>query len=160
VSPAPTDVGAEVEEIVTAFEPLAAAKQVTVERALQPDLVASVDRGALRQVLLNLLDNAVRYGPPGQTVRVRTGASNGTWELVVEDQGLGIPVGERDRVFESYYRMKRDTSGATGGSGIGLAVVRGLVEQHGGTVRVQGASSGQGARFVVTLPVAGRGADR
>jgi signal transduction histidine kinase len=153
VSPAPTDIAAEVEEIVTAFEPLAAAKQVQVERALQPNLVASVDRGALRQVLLNLLDNAVRYGPPGQTVTVRTGASNGTWELVVEDQGYGIPVGERDRVFESYYRMKRDTAAATGGSGIGLAVVRGLVEQHGGTVRVQGTGKDYGARFVVALPV-------
>ena len=152
VSPAPTDIAAEVEEIVTAFEPLAAARQVRVERALQPNLVASVDRGALRQVVLNLLDNAVRYGPPGQTVTVRTGASNGSWELVVEDEGLGIPVGERERVFESYYRMKRDTAAATGGSGIGLAVVRGLVEQHGGTVRVQGTRTGTGARFVVTIP--------
>ena len=153
LSPAPTDIGAEVEEIVTTFEPLAAAKQVDVKCALQPNLVASVDRGALRQVLLNLLDNAVRYGPPGQTVTVRTAASNGTWELTVEDQGQGIPVGERDRIFESYYRMKRDTAGATGGSGIGLAVVRGLVEQHGGTVRVQGTGTGTGARFVVALPV-------
>jgi signal transduction histidine kinase len=158
VSPAPTDIGAEVEEIVTAFEPLAAAKQVRVERALQPNLVASVDRGALRQVLLNLLDNAVRYGPPGQTVSVRTGASNGTWELTVEDEGPGIPVGQRDRVFESYYRMKRDTDAATGGSGIGLAVVRGLVEQHGGTVRVQGTGKDNGARFVVALPVGGHAA--
>lgn len=156
VSPALTDIAAEVDEIVATFEPLAAAKQVRVERALQPDLVASVDRGALRQVLLNLLDNAVRYGPPGQTVTVRTGASNGTWELVVEDQGLGIPVGERERVFESYYRMKRDTAAATGGSGIGLAVVRGLVEQHGGSVRVQSTASGTGARFIVALPVGAR----
>ena len=152
VSPTPTDIAAEVDEIVTAFEPLAAAKQVRLERELQPNLVASVDRGALRQVVLNLLDNAVRYGPPGQTVTVRTGASNGTWELVVEDEGFGIPVGERDRVFESYYRMTRDTAAATGGSGIGLAVVRGLVEQHGGTVRVQGTRTGTGARFVVTIP--------
>lgn len=153
VSPAVTDIAAEVDEIVTTFEPLAAAKQVRVVRALQPNLSASVDRGALRQVLLNLLDNAVRYGPPGQTVSVRTGASNGTWELVVEDQGPGIPVGQRDRVFESYYRMPRETDAATGGSGIGLAVVRGLVEQHGGAVRVQGTGNGTGARFVVTLPM-------
>ena len=153
VAPAPTDVSAEVDEILTAFEPLATAKQVRVERELRPALVASVDRDALRQVLLNLLDNAVRYGPPGQTVTVRTASSNGSWELVVEDQGQGIPVGERERVFESYYRMKRDTASATGGSGIGLAVVRGLVEQHGGSVRVQGTGTGTGTRFVVSLPV-------
>ena len=156
VSPAPTDIATEVDEIVTAFEPLAAAKEVRVERELKPDLVASVDRDALRQVVLNLLDNAVRYGPAGQTVVVRTGASNGTWELVVEDEGPGIPVGERERVFESYYRMKRDTAAATGGSGIGLAVVRGLVEQHGGTVRVQSTARGKGARFVVAFPVGPR----
>jgi signal transduction histidine kinase len=152
VSPAPTDIAAEVNEIVAAFEPLAAAKQVRVERELQNDLVANVDRDALRQVLLNLLDNAVRYGPAGQTVKVGTAASNGTWELIVEDEGQGVPVGERERVFESYYRMKRDMASATGGSGIGLAVVRGLVEQHGGTVRIQGTRTGVGARFVVTIP--------
>jgi signal transduction histidine kinase len=155
VVPTMTDVAAEVDEIVTAFEPLARNRSVSVEANLERGLVANVDRSAMRQMLINLLDNAVRYGPDGQTVRVTTESHNGTWRLIVEDEGNGIPTSERERVFEPYYRLNRDARGETGGSGIGLAVVRGLVEKHGGRVTVADASAGSGARFSIELPVAG-----
>jgi signal transduction histidine kinase len=155
VVPTRTDVAAEIDEIVTGFEPLASVHGVRVETSLERGLVANVDRAAMRQMLLNLLDNAVRYGPDGQTVKVMTESQNGTWRLIVEDQGKGIPASERERIFEPYYRMNRDARGEKGGSGIGLAVVRGLVEKHGGRVTVGEPTTGGGARFSLELPVAG-----
>ena len=155
VVPTETDVAAEIDEIVTGFEPLASNHSVRIETNLERGLVANVDRSAMRQILLNLLDNAVRYGPDGQTVTVATESDNGTWRLIVEDQGKGIPATERERIFEPYYRLNRDARGEKGGSGIGLAVVRGLVEKHGGRVTVGDPAAGSGARFSVELPVEG-----
>jgi len=155
IVPTMTDVAAEIDEIVTGFEPLASNHSVRLETELERGLIANVDRSAMRQMLLNLLDNAVRYGPEGQTVKVTTESHNGTWRLTVEDQGKGIPTTERERIFEPYYRLNRDARGEKGGSGIGLAVVRGLVEKHGGRVTVGGTAAGSGARFSLELPVAG-----
>jgi signal transduction histidine kinase len=155
VVPTETDVATEIDEIVAGFEPLASNHGVQLETNLERGLVANVDPAALRQILLNLLDNAVRYGPDGQTVKVTTETHNGTWRLTVEDQGKGIPATERERIFEPYYRMNRDARGEKGGSGIGLAVVRGLVEKHGGRVTVSDPAAGSGARFSLELPIAG-----
>lgn len=157
IVPTMTDVAAEIDEIVAGFEPLASMHGVRIETTLERGLVANVDRAALRQVLLNLLDNAVRYGPEGQTVKVMTESHNGTWRLTVEDQGKGIPTTERERIFEPYYRMNRDARGEKGGSGIGLAVVRGLVEKHRGHITVDDPAAGSGVRFAIELPVGGPG---
>jgi signal transduction histidine kinase len=156
LAPISTDIAAEVEEIIAGFEPLAHAQGTTITTQLQRGLVADVDRSALRQVLLNLLDNAVRYGPRGQTITVATASTPGhagTWSLEVADAGPGVPSHERERIFDAYYRMKRDAGGAVGGTGIGLAVVRRLVAEHGGDVHVAPTTdNAKGARFVVTLP--------
>jgi signal transduction histidine kinase len=157
IAPTMTDVAVEIDEIIAGFEPLASNNSVRLSTNLERGLVANVDRSAMRQVLINLLDNAVRYGPEGQTVKVTTESHNGTWRLTVEDQGKGIPPTERERIFEPYYRLNRDARGEKGGSGIGLAVVRGLVEKHGGRVMVEDAESGSGARFSLELPIAGPG---
>lgn len=153
-----TDVATEIDEIVSGFEPLAQAQGVRLATRLEPGIVADVDRGALRQVLLNLLDNAVRYGPPHQHVTIATSSAGDTWTLEVADEGPGIPADERERIFAPYYRMKRDAGGAVGGTGIGLAVVRRLVEEHRGRVHVvpTNGDGASGARFVVALPIAAR----
>jgi signal transduction histidine kinase len=159
LAPVSTDIAVEVAEIVSGFEPLAQSQGVRITTQLEQGIVADVDRGALRQVLLNLLDNAVRYGPPRGTVTITTSRAGDMWTLEVADEGPGVPVGERERIFSAYYRMKRDAGGAVGGTGIGLAVVRRLVEEQRGRVHVasaNGANGGRastGARFVVTLPV-------
>jgi signal transduction histidine kinase len=151
-----TDVAAEVDEIIGGFEPLAQAQGVHLTTRLERGIMADVDRGALRQVLLNLLDNAVRYGPPRQNVTITTKSAGDRWTLEVADEGPGIPADERERVFAPYYRMKRDAGGAVGGTGIGLAVVRRLVEEHGGQVHVRppnGDGSPTGACFAIVLPI-------
>ena len=159
LSPVSTNVAAEIEEIVSAFAPLAQAHSVHLTTRLEPSLVAEVDRGALRQVLVNLLDNAVRYGPAGQHVTITTASAGDAWTMEVADEGPGIPADERERIFAPYYRMKRDAGGAVGGTGIGLAVVRRLVKEHGGQVHVASVNGDgvTGARFIVTLPIVARG---
>jgi signal transduction histidine kinase len=155
LAPVSTDIAAEIDEIVSGFEPLAEAHGVRLTTRLERGIVASVDRSALRQVVLNLLDNAVRYGPSGQDVTITTRAEAESWTLEVSDEGPGIPADERERIFTPYYRMARDTGGAVGGTGIGLAVVRRLVDEHGGRVHVASANGdgSAGARFVVALPL-------
>jgi signal transduction histidine kinase len=111
-----------------------------------------VDADALRQVLLNLLDNAVKYGPRGQEVAVTLAREDGRLRLAVEDEGPGIPPEERERVFERFHRLERDRASPVTGTGLGLAVVRELVARHGGRCAVERGRFG--ARVVVELPEA------
>lgn len=93
---------------------------------------ANVDADALRQVMLNLLDNAVKYGPQQQQITVAVTASNNNAQIRVTDQGPGIPEAEREQVWTTFYRLKREQDTAISGSGIGLSVVRELVKAMGG----------------------------
>jgi predicted Zn-dependent peptidase len=95
-------------------------------------LVAPVDADALRQMLLNLLDNAVKYGPAQQTITVSLEALDGRARIRVEDEGPGIPAADRERVWDRFWRLERDRGSAVAGTGIGLSVVRELVALHGG----------------------------
>jgi signal transduction histidine kinase len=152
LAPEPTDLAGQVDEVVEAFAPLARARRVTVKTELAEGAVAVVDRAAFRQTLLNLLDNAVKYGPAGQAVTIGVAPADAHVVRVwVDDEGPGITPRERDRIWQPFYRLERDAQSAVAGSGIGLAVVHDLVTQHGGRVSVEAAPSG-GARFVVELP--------
>ena len=150
ISRAPTDVAEAVRDTLDFFTPVAAAKRVRLASDLPARTIAAVDGAALRQVLLNLLDNAVKYGPPGQTVTVRAELVGSALRLQVDDQGPGIPESEAESIWEPYHRLKRDMDSAVGGSGIGLAVVRELAELHGGRAWVE-TVGGRGSRVVVEL---------
>jgi signal transduction histidine kinase len=146
-----------VREALDAFAPIARSRGVSIEMSLDESLQGMVDPDALRQILLNLVDNAVKYGPAGQTIRVTLGAVGDGVLLVVQDDGPGIPAEERERIWAPFYRLPADAEGSVGGSGIGLAVVRDLAERMGGrayvSTRGDGAAGGtaSGARFVVQL---------
>ena len=114
-------------------------------------VLASVHRDGLRRVVGNLLDNALKYGPPDQTVVVRVRSSAEGAMVEVEDQGPGIPAGQRESVFEPYQRLDRDVEARRPGSGLGLAVVRSVVRRYGGEVEA-GVGSAGGARFTVRFP--------
>jgi signal transduction histidine kinase len=115
------------------------------------ELVATVDRGAVQQILVNLLDNAVKYGPQGQTVRIAATLHDGSARLTVEDEGPGILPRERELIWERFWRPEGEGDVAVAGTGIGLSVVRELAELHGGGSWVE-ARQPAGARFVVELP--------
>jgi signal transduction histidine kinase len=156
VAPEPTAVAPLVQEVIEGFAPLAAVHGVSLRAEVPEGLVAPVDPGAARQMLLNLLDNAVKYGPPGQTVTVgadRGDGTNGVARLWVDDCGPGVPSPDRERVWERFWRLERDRGTVVAGSGIGLAVVRELATLHHGRTWVEDAASG-GSRFVIELPVA------
>lgn len=152
VSLAPAELDHEILEALELFAPLARARKMSMATALDANAVMPLDRDAFRQILLNLLDNAVKYGPAGQTVTVGSEIAGDRARIWVEDQGPGIPNDQRQRVWEPYVRLNREAESATGGSGIGLSVVRELVTLHGGRTRAEGAPGG-GARVVIELPL-------
>lgn len=156
-----TDVGELVRTTVVLFGGVAAARQIRitaeVARALSP---AWCDAMQIKQALVNLLSNALKFTPAGGAVELAVrsaapasarggAAARRELEIVVSDTGPGIPLDQRERVFERGVRLERDRR--TPGTGIGLAVVREVVEQHGGAVRIDDAPSG-GASIVLTLP--------
>ncbi|MFN2433385.1 MAG: sensor histidine kinase [Gemmatimonadota bacterium] len=158
LAPEPTDVGELVREVVDCFAPLARARQMVLRAELERGLVAPVDRGAVRQMLLNLLDNAMKYGPAGQTVTVHACEAGERVRILVDDQGPGVPPRDRDRVWERFWRLDRAADAAVAGTGIGLSVVRELARLHGGRAWVEAAPRG-GARFGLELPRGGEVAE-
>lgn len=155
LGPEPLDLSHAVSEIIDDWLPLATAADVRIRRDFGHDVLAIADRSALRQMVLNLLDNAVKYGPASQTVTVGTAVVNGRAQVWVDDEGEGIPARERERVWSSFYRLDRHANSAVAGSGIGLYVVRELARLHGGDAWVDDAPAG-GARVVVELHPAAR----
>jgi signal transduction histidine kinase len=109
------------------------------------------DENKFRQVLANLVDNAIKYSPNGGEVEVRLAAGHGACVIEVLDDGLGIPSGERERIFDKFYRLDPQQALGIGGSGLGLYICRELVERMNGRIEVE-SRPGQGSRFVVTLP--------
>jgi signal transduction histidine kinase len=144
----------EVRETVRSFRPLADARRVNVVEEIAPGLSARVDADGLRQVVLNYLDNAVKYGPSGGEVKVRVApADGGVPRVLVEvaDRGPGVEPADRGRIWEPFRRGATPAAAATGGSGIGLSVVRDIVEAAGGSVGVEDHPGG-GALFRAEFP--------
>jgi signal transduction histidine kinase len=141
-----------VQETVNSFVPLAAEKGVRLEVEVPALLPVRVDGQALRQVLLNLLDNAVRYGPSGQTIVVSAIAREDLAILTVADQGDGIPPADRDRVWKPFVRLESALETNCTGSGLGLAVVEQLVTASGGTVSIE-SNTPRGTRIHLGLPL-------
>jgi signal transduction histidine kinase len=139
-----------IREVTESFTPLARARSMSIKTEAPLEMTAMIDADAVRQILLNLLDNAVKYGPDGQTITVRLGARAGLALLAVEDEGPGVPERDRNRVWERFWRLERDRHSNIAGTGIGLSIVHELAELHGGSVAVEQAATG-GARFVVLL---------
>ncbi len=110
------------------------------------------DESKLRQVLANLVDNAVKYSPDGGRVEIRLSRDNGRCLIAVADEGLGIPADEQDRIFEKFYRLDPQQTHGVGGSGLGLYICRELVERMSGTLTVV-SEPGRGSTFMVELPL-------
>jgi len=147
----PLAMDVEMESAIDAFAPLARVRRARVRATIEPGLVARVDPRALRQVVLNLLDNAVKYGPLGQTVSVTLSGTDDAVLITVDDKGPGVPRGDREKIWDPYVRLSRETESAAGGSGIGLSIVSELVKHHGGRTWVEDAPGG-GARFAIEFP--------
>ena len=161
VMPVPVALAPLLREVMERFTALAGLAALRLRTELDDTIVATVDPAALHQIVINLLDNAVKYGGDGP-ITLRASLDLGRVRLEVEDSGPGVPAGDRLRIWEPFVRLR--PRGEVPGSGIGLAVVRELVAAHAGECRVESVEGG-GSRFVVELPDATRvdarsGADR
>ncbi|KQQ88662.1 diguanylate cyclase [Massilia sp. Leaf139] len=121
----------------------------------ETDLTVDADVTRIAQVVANLLNNAAKYTPAGGRIELAACAQDGMAVITVTDNGVGIPADSLTTVFDMFRQVDRHMERAQGGLGIGLSLVRRLVEMHGGTVRAQSAGAGQGSRFEVRLPLAG-----
>ena len=146
------DVGELVREVIARLRPSLNGHPVSlrIPDGLPP---ASLDYLMIDQVMTNLVENVVKYTPPGSPIIVSIERADGCVRVAVEDRGPGIPREERERIFDKFYRL--ETKAGTRGSGLGLAVSRGLVAAHGGRIWADGGSgppAAPGARFVFELP--------
>jgi signal transduction histidine kinase len=112
----------------------------------------------VRQVLVNLVENAVKYSPDGGRVEVRLAAVGAQVRFSVVDEGLGIPYAEHRRVFEKFYRLDPNMTRGIGGTGLGLYICREIIRRMNGRIYVE-SEPGRGSRFTVELPIAGAEAD-
>jgi signal transduction histidine kinase len=144
-----------VDRVVNEVEAARPDRTLAVREEIPLDLPPIMaDRERLHQVLFNLLDNAFRFTPSGGEVVVRAVRENGSCEVQIEDTGPGIPGEQLGLVFERFYRVDTSRSREDGGTGIGLAIARSVVEAHGGRIWAE-SGEGHGATFRFMLPLAG-----
>jgi PAS domain S-box-containing protein len=127
-------------------------KSISLDLTVDDATPIRCDENKLRQVLVNLVDNAVKYSPQGGRVELRVHTENGSCQIEVADEGLGIPPDERERIFEKFYRLDPQQTQGVGGSGLGLYICRELVERMNGELHVE-SEPGRGSRFTVELPL-------
>jgi signal transduction histidine kinase len=134
-------------ECVRGLGVIAADRQVRLESTGDVDVQLLADEELLRQMLLNLLDNAIRHTPPGGTVRTTIAAKDDHVAIAVEDKGPGIAPADRERIFQRFVRLQAGSDGA----GLGLPLARWIAEAHGGSLTLDASGPG-GSRFAVRLP--------
>jgi CheY-like chemotaxis protein/two-component sensor histidine kinase len=143
-----------IQAAIDVVRPAADAKGLRLVTALDPaESQTSCDKNRMQQVIWNLLSNAVKFTPPGGTVRVTLDFRNSTARIRVSDEGQGIHPEFLPYVFDRFRQADSSTRRKLGGLGLGLSIVKHIVEMHGGTVRAESAGEGHGAAFTVTLPI-------
>lgn len=147
----PCDLSELAADTLRVMEPLAKERNIALVSNLQP-VEGTVDAGAIQQALVNLLDNAIKFSPPGSTVETSLSREDGRWSLAVRDEGPGIPKHEQGRIFERFYRPGDELRRETQGTGIGLSLVKSIAEAHGGVVEVR-SEPGKGSVFILKIPV-------
>jgi heavy metal sensor kinase len=146
-----------VQECVAIVGVLADEKEQAIQVAGHSDLSVSADRSFLRMAVINLLDNAVKYSPPGSSIRVifreqeRASEKPALVGVAIEDEGPGIPEDKRERIFDRFYRVDEGRTRDAGGAGLGLAIAKWAVEVHGGAIELQPRSPA-GSTFCIWLP--------
>lgn len=148
---APMDFGALVEDVHDDLQRIAETRDIQGTVSVQGPVTIQGDEVRLRQLLLILIDNALKYTDPGGTVNVSLSRNDNRARLVVQDTGIGIPPQDVSHIFERFYRVDRAREHESGGTGLGLAIARWIVQAHHGTIKVE-SELGKGTKFQVELP--------
>jgi signal transduction histidine kinase len=146
------DLGEDINQLMMSYSVLVEDAGMTLETRFAPDVHVLADTDLLHQALANLISNAVRYTDRGGTLAVRVSKSGGMAQISVADTGIGISAEDAKKIFEKFYRVDDGRSRKQGGLGIGLAMVREIVEIHGGRISVMSAP-GEGSIFTLQLPL-------
>lgn len=145
------DLGALAKEVRDHLGVLAEEKRQTIVAESTGQVITKVDRLVLRQALINLVDNAIKYSPERATIRISVGAEDSMVFVEVIDAGTGIPLEHQKAIFERFYRVDKARSRESGGTGLGLSITRWAVEAHGGRIELE-SEEGKGSRFRIVLP--------
>jgi len=151
----PIDLGELVTSSVSGFQKQARDKGITLSASVPEGLPKALgDRDRLEQVMVNLLDNAIKYTPSGGKVRVGVCQDDGSVRVDVADTGIGIPEADKSRIFERFYRVDKARSRELGGTGLGLAIVKHIIQGHNGRLQVESAH-GKGSVFSFSIKACG-----
>jgi len=147
-----------IQEVVNVVGILAEDKDQTIRISGSRQVAVHADRGVLRQAILNLVDNAIKYSPPETEIQIEVTEiadpdSGAIAEIAILDHGPGIPIAEQSRIFDRFYRIDQGRSRESGGTGLGLSIAKWAIEVHSGSIGVQNTEAG-GSRFHVHLPLA------
>ena len=153
----PADLGALCSWVVEQMHPLAEDKGIEI-RVQSASLTALVDTARMKQVLVNVIDNAIKYTPPGGSIALTAFTSDGMAVIEVMDTGIGIPAADLLHVFDRFFRADTARSRGLGGAGLGLSIVKAICNAHGGSIGLQ-SSEGIGTAVRIRLPLAMAGLD-
>lgn len=148
------DPGQLTRDIVSSIGLLAEERNQTLALQVTEGIVLAVDRLVLREAVINVLDNAIKYSPAGSTITIRVERVAGHALIAIADQGPGVPVEHRDRIFHRFFRVDESRTRERGGAGLGLAIAKWAVDVHGGRITVESRPGG-GAEFQILLPLEG-----
>ena len=149
----PVDIAVLVQEVAEANRPLAARKDQTITVVAPPDHAAVCDSDRIREAIDNLVSNAIKYSPIGGTIDLLVAQEDGGIVVQVKDQGAGLSPEDISRLFGRFQRLSAKPTAGETSTGLGLSIVKRIVDLHGGRVTVESAGQGQGATFKMTLPV-------
>jgi signal transduction histidine kinase len=149
----PVDFRALVSDVHDDLSRIAEANGITSEVSLNGPVTVQGDEGRLRQLLLILLDNALKYTDPGGRVDIALARDDNRARLVVSDTGIGIPAEDLPHIFERFYRVDRAREHESGGTGLGLSIAQWIVQAHHGNIKVD-SDVGRGTRFQIDIPAA------
>lgn len=140
-----------IEEVLLTMRPLGAAKSIGIEADLAGSVTLAADRLRFKQILMNLVSNAVKFTPIGGEIRIGIARREAFVEIAVLDTGIGVTKAEQEFIFDRFYQVSEKTNFRREGTGLGLAITKGLVEQHGGRIWIE-SEPGKGSRFAFTIP--------
>ncbi len=146
------DVSSAIEEALASIRPLAAAKSIGIRTSVGAFNSVLADRTRFKQILYNLLTNAVKFTPENGSIHVSAHLLEGFVEISVTDTGIGIPSEQHEAVFDRFYQVGETTKGVREGTGLGLAITKALVEEHGGRIWLH-SEPGKGSRFTFTIAI-------
>lgn len=141
-----------IDEVVALLETSASKKNIKLEVDVQPNIDIEVNKYRIKQMLINLIDNAIKYNIENGTVFIKANKENGKTIISIKDTGIGIPEKHHSRIFERFYRVDKGRSRNMGGTGLGLSIVKHIVNLYSGDIRII-SEPGQGTEFIIQLPL-------